>query len=120
MFDFIRSNWEQFWRSQWIVKFKKSDTSCNSCFYCYQSGKNLIWTGVDYKNWESGLVCDYYKTLCSEERSMFGKCGCHGEKHRWIVGRQQKSTFSKFGCWNRNAIRFVDEEDTSQTVTQPS
>ena len=108
--NFIRSKWEQFWKQQWIVRFNKSNRSCNSCLYCYQSGKNVIWTGYDYKNWESGLVCEYYNNLCSEERLTTGKCGVHGENHLWIAIRQQKSMFSKFGAWNRNAKVLVDYE----------
>jgi len=110
MLNAIRSKWEQFWRTKWIILFKKSNTSCNSCLHCYQSGKNLIWTGDEYKNWQSGLVCDYYNNLCSEERSMIGKCGEHGETHHWIAGRRQKFIFSEFGCWNRNATRLVEDK----------
>ena len=51
-------------------------------------------------------MCGLHKNLISEERSMYGKCGINGENHDYISGRQQKSTFSKFGCWNRNALLF--------------
>ena len=45
---------------------------------------------------------------------MYGKCGINGENHDYISGRQQRSTFSKFGCWNRNArmYRLTKKQDS--------
>ena len=110
----LKPKWEQFWTTQWIARFPEGDTSCHSCRYCYQSGNNLIWNGKKYVNWEDGLMCGLHKNLISEERSMYGKCGINGENHDYISGRQQRSTFSKFGCWNRNArmYRLTKKQDS--------